>query len=109
MRKRQQDGRFVSGPEVGKGMVRVEVDGVEAPRAKACRTYTRKRVAEALPEIVETFLKKAKHGSVPHAREVMQMGGLVERNAAAQKVEVRWRGKSIAERLLEDVGEEPQG
>ena len=124
MQKRREDGRFVGGQAIGNGLVRVEMDRADASdaaasgadrgaprdmRSKSCRTYTRKHVIAALPEIVEAITKKAKEGSVPHTKALMEMGGLVERNAAAQKVEVRWRGKSIAERLLEDVGEEPQG
>jgi hypothetical protein len=64
-------------------------------------------VAEALPEIVETFVKRAKAGSVAHAKALASLGGLDKGDVVPQVA--KRRGKSVAQRLLEDVGEEPQG
>jgi hypothetical protein len=115
MRKRREDGRFVSGPGVGAERVSVEVEPREvggkakelpdAPRPRYCRTYTRKRVAEALPEIVEKFVQQAKEGSVPHARALAALGGL-DKGDVAPKV-VRRRGKSLGQQLMEEFGDPP--
>ena len=114
MRRRRGDGRFVRGP--GTGAERVEVEGVRedgpgkelptAPRPRYCRTYTRKRVAEALPEIVEKFVQEAKEGSVPHARALATLGGLDKGDVAPPIV--RRRGKSLGRQLLEEFGEPPE-
>ena len=108
MRKRREDGRFVSGPGVGAEKVSVEVERrelPEAPRPRYCRTYARKRVAEALPEIVERFVQEAKQGSVPHARALATLGGLDKGDVAPQVV--RRRGKSLGQQLLEEFGDPP--
>ena len=89
-----------TGAEAGSG-ASVTVVRVAAPRPKYCRTYTRKRVAEALPEIVETFLKAAKEGSVPHAKALANLGGL-DKGDVVPKVKQQ-RGKSLAGRLLEQL------
>jgi hypothetical protein len=118
MRKRRTDGRFVQGPGVGAEKVSVEVErtgAIEkaattalpgAPRPKYCRTYTRKRVAEALPDIVAKFVQEAKRGSVPHARALATLGGL-DRGDVVPKV-VRRRGKSLGQQLMEELGEVPE-
>jgi hypothetical protein len=65
MRKRRENGRFVPGPGLGAERVSVDVEHrvegakaevtelANAPKPRYCRTFTRKRMAEALPEIVE--------------------------------------------------------
>jgi hypothetical protein len=66
-------GREMERKRVAGRFVREGLDGaapgakrseVAAPRPKACRTYTRARVAEALPEILTTFVEEAKKGSI---------------------------------------------
>jgi hypothetical protein len=76
-----------------------------APRPKYCRTYTRKRVAEALPEIVERFIAEAKRGSVPHAKALANLGGL-DKGDVVPKVKKR-RGKSLAGILLDELKKPP--
>jgi hypothetical protein len=98
------------------GAERVEVEGVweegpveelpDAPRPRYCRTYARNRVAEALPEIVETFVQQAKKGSVPHARALAGWGGL-DKGEVPPRI-VRRRGKSLGQQLLEEMGEPPE-
>ena len=70
-----------------------------APRPRYCRTFTRKRVAEVLPRIVERFVEEAKKGSVAHAKALMTLGGL-DRSEVVPKVKRR-RGKSFAKLLIE--------
>lgn len=118
MRKRQENGRFVRGPGVGAEKVSVDVERKgeaekkaaqelpEAPRPRYCRTFTRRRVAEALPEIVEKFVQQAKRGSVPHARALAALGGL-DKGDVVPKV-VRRRGKSLGQQLMEEFGDPPE-
>jgi len=110
MRKRRTDGRFVAGPGVGAERVSVEMAEGEAkggkkrpnpPRGTGCRTYTRCRVAEALPDIVETFVERAKAGSVAHARALASLGGL-DKGDVVEKTDRR-RGKSLGRRLGEEL------
>jgi hypothetical protein len=118
MRKRRENGRFVQGPGVGAERVSVDVERggdaekraaqalPDAPRPRYCRTFTRKRVAEALPEIVEKFVEQAKQGSVPHARALAALGGL-DKGDVVPKV-VRRRGKSLGRQLMEEFGDPPE-
>jgi hypothetical protein len=116
MRKRRENGRFVQGPGVGAEKVSVDVErssGAEStaakhgpPRPKYCRTFTRKRVAEALPEIVEKFVQQAKQGSVPHARALAALGGLDKGDVVPAVV--RRRGKSLGRQLMEEFGDPPE-
>jgi acetyl-CoA carboxylase alpha subunit len=117
MRKRRADGRFVRGPGVGAEKVLVEVERVggtetgttkelpAAPRSRYCRTYTRNRVAEALPDIVEKFVEQAKLGSVPHAKALAALGGLDKGDVIPAVV--RRRGKSLGRQLMEEFGDPP--
>jgi hypothetical protein len=117
MRKRRENGWFVPGPGVGAEKVSVDVEHraegektaakelPSAPRPRYCRTFTRKRVAEALPEIVETFVQKAKLGSVPHARALAALGGLDKGDVVPAVV--RRRGKSLGRQLMEEFGDPP--
>jgi hypothetical protein len=73
------------------------------PRPKYCRTFTRNRVAEALPEIVEKFVQQAKRGSVPHARALAALGGLDKGDVVPAVV--RRRGKSLGRLLMEEFGD----
>lgn len=108
MRKRVA-GRFVAdGSAVKEGEplpVKVEVMAPAPPRPKYCRTYTRKRVAEALPEIVEKFVAEAKKGSVAHAKALANLGGL-DKGDVVPKV-VKRRGKGVAVLLLEALKKTP--
>jgi len=106
MRKRGDDGRFVSGPGVGAERVAVEVRKAKRlptnPAAETFRRYTRTRVAEGYPTIVETFVRKAKAGSVSHARALATLSGL-DKGEAAQKKPAARRGKTLGRRLIEEL------
>ncbi len=102
MERKRKAGRFVR--EDGVNDVTVEKKTlVGAPRPKYCRTYARKRVAEALPEIVDAFAEEAKKGSVAHMKMLANLGGLDKGEMPAVK---RRRGKSVVRRLL-DLTKEP--
>jgi len=75
-----------------------------APRPKHCRTFTREKVAEALPEIVERFVEEAKKGSIAHAKMLTTLGGLDKVETPAEQ---KRRGKSTVGKLLERMSREP--
>jgi hypothetical protein len=97
MERKRKKGRFVreDGVDVEE---KQEKAAVGAPRPQSCRTFTRKRVAEALPEIVEAFAEEAKKGSVAHMKMLANLGGLDQRELPVAK---KRRGKSVVRRLLE--------
>jgi len=76
-----------------------------APRPKHCRTFTRAKVAEALPEILKTFVEEAKKGSIAHAKMLTTLGGLDKGETPAVK---KRRGKSTVGKLLEKMMREPE-
>jgi hypothetical protein len=77
----------------------------KGPRPKFCRTFTRARVAEALPEIVERFVEEAKNGSIAHTKMLANLGGLDK----GEMLETRKRrGKSAVGQLLEKMAREPE-
>ncbi len=109
MVKKRVAGRFVrdesADGEREPSEVKAKKAPMAAPRPKYCRTYTRKRVAEALPDIVEKFVEEAKKGSVAHAKALANLGGL-DKGDVVPKVTKR-RGKGVAGLLLEALKREP--
>jgi hypothetical protein len=107
-------GRFVrqgldgDGGVQGAGEKAAGADGaaVKGPRPKFCRTFTRARMAEALPEIVERFVEEAKKGSIAHAKMLANLGGLDK--GEVPETTKRRRGKSAVEKLLEKMTREPE-
>ena len=71
-----------------------------------CRTYTRKRVAEALPGIVRKFTEEAMKGSVPHAKALMTISGLDKGDIIPKST--KRRGKSLAEMLMSELEGKPK-
>ncbi len=107
MERKRVAGRFV-----GEGLEEeVEAQPAEkqgagkAPRPRHCRTFTRAKVAEALPEIVRTFVEEAKKGSIAHAKMLTTLGGLDKGETPAVK---KRRGKSSVLRLMEKMVREPK-
>ena len=96
------NGRFVS-----EGSVEEESEpekaAVGAPRAKNCRAFARKRMAEEMPGIVSALIEGTKGGSVPHAKVLLELTG-VTKDPPKPKV-VKRRGKTLAGRLLEEIAE----
>jgi hypothetical protein len=104
MDRKRVAGRFVRENLDGDGGAqRTENSG--APRPKQCRTFTRAKVAEALPEIVQTFVEEAKKGSIAHAKLLTALGGLDKAEPAATK---KRRGKSTVGKLIEKMLQEPE-
>jgi hypothetical protein len=106
MDRKRVAGRFVRQGLDGDGGAKVEgkTVAVGAPRPKQCRTFTRARVAEALPEIVKAFVDEAKKGSIPHTKMLANLGGLDKGEAPQEK---KRRGKSVVRKLLDDLAREP--
>ncbi len=106
MERKRVAGRFVREGLDGDGAVgsgeQKALSG--APRPKHCRTFTRAKVAEALPEIVERFVEEAKKGSIAHAKMLTTLGGLDKNETIEVK---RRRGKSAVGKLIEKMMREP--
>jgi hypothetical protein len=107
MDQKRVAGRFVRQGLEGDGGIRPEGKkaAVGAPRPNACRTFTRAKVAEALPSIVEKFVEEAKKGSIAHTKMLANLGGLDKGEMPQVK---RRRGKSVVAKLLEDLMREPK-
>ncbi len=69
---------------------------------KQRRKAAQVQIAEALPEIVEEFLKKAKGGSIPHAKALAALGDM-ERVRAVSQQRSRRREQSLTERLMREL------
>ena len=105
MERKRVAGRFVRDGVDGDTPVAKKCGG-GAPRPKHCRTFTRAKVAEALPEIVERFVEEAKKGSIAHTKMLTALGGLDKGEAPAVK---KRRGKSAVGKLIEKIMQEPRG
>ena len=101
MERKRVKGRFVNEGAVAE---EEKESRVATPRPRYCRTYARKRVAEALPAIVEKFAEEAKKGSVAHMKMLANLGGLDKGELPVVK---KRRGKSVVRRLL-DMTKEPE-
>jgi hypothetical protein len=102
MERKRKSGRFVREGDGVEGSGEESVakkPAVGAPRPRYCRTYTRKRVAEALPEIVDAFAEEAKKGSVAHMKMLTNLGGLDQGEIPTVK---KRRGENVVGRLLRD-------
>jgi len=75
MERMRKAGRFVREDGLDEGKPETKAM-VSAPRPRYCRTFTRKKVAEALPKIVEAFAEEAKKGSIQHMKILTKLGGL---------------------------------
>src|SRR3981189_3090096 len=87
MERKRVAGRFVRVGLDGDGEAQA-IEGKDvggAPRPKHCRTFTRARVAEALPEIVDRFVEEAKKGSIAHAKMLTTLGGLDKAEGPAER------------------------
>jgi hypothetical protein len=108
MERKRVAGRFVRESVDGEVEAKpgAKKDGGRGPRPKHCRTFTRAKVAEALPEIVERFVEEAKKGSIAHTKMLTALGGLDKSEAPAAK---KRRGKSAVGKLIEKIMQEPKG
>jgi hypothetical protein len=81
------------------------ISAAGGPRPGSCRTFTRAKVAEALPEIVDRFVEEAKKGSIAHAKLLTNLGGLDKGEMPERK---KRRGKSAVGKLLESLARQPE-
>ena len=100
MERKRVAGRFVRESLDGDGGVQPTEKRCAAPKPAHCRTFTRARVAEALPQIVERFVDEAKKGSIAHAKMLTVLGGLDKGELAEAK---KRRRKTAVGRLLEKM------
>jgi hypothetical protein len=107
MDRKRVAGRFIrEGLDDDGGAPRAENKGAGgAPKPKQCRMFTRAKVAEALPDIVERFVEEAKKGSIAHAKMLTTLGGLDKAETPAVK---KRRGKSAVGKLIEKMMQEPK-
>jgi hypothetical protein len=109
MERKRVAGRFVrEGLDGDGGAETREKKPGAAPRPKQCRTFTRKKVAEALPEIVETFVEEAKKGSIAHTKMLATLGGLDKVDKGETQGPKKRRGKSAMTLLLETINRKPE-
>ena len=100
MERKRVAGRFVrEGLDGTEGKV-----AVGAPRPKYCRTVTRARVAEALPEIVNRFTEEAKKGSIAHVKVLMKIGGLDTGDVIPKRT--KRKGPSLVGLLKQSLAED---
>ena len=71
------------------------------PTPRNCRNFIRKHTANAMPDIVNTFVDRAKGGSVPHFTSLAKMGGFDQRPVPFEAP--KRRRKSLARQLLDEV------
>jgi hypothetical protein len=105
MQRKRCNGRFAkeSGGEEKTEPAMGSPAAVGAPRARHCRAYARRRLAEAAPELMEVFLKKAKGGSVQHLKTLMELTGIMK-DPVVPAVKKKRRGKSMSALLQEEMG-----
>ncbi len=92
----EESGGEVQAPEVEAG--RAVATRAGAPRPKQCRSFTRKRMAEQMPGLVEMLLKQAHEGSLGHLKILVQLAGLDKGEVTPV---VKRREKSLETILLE--------
>jgi hypothetical protein len=73
---------------------------VRPPTPRNCRSFIRRKTADAMPAIVEAFVKEATEGSVRHFATLAKVGGF---DKPAPDPPPRRRGKSLARRMLDEV------
>ena len=109
MERKRVAGRFVREGLDGDGGAEVGAKKPgAAPRPKQCRTFTRKRVAESLPDILEAFVKEAKNGSIAHAKLLTVLSGFDKADKGESTGVKKRRGKSMVGLLMERLAQEPK-
>ena len=106
--RRRVNGRFVSkdaGDPAAEGQAQRTTE--QKPlQPKQCRRFAQRRIAEALPEIVDRFVREAKQGSIPHAKALAALSGLDQMEAPAEAARVRSqerRKRSLTEMLMQEL------
>lgn len=103
--RRRVKGRFAS--KDGTESSGEKRGGAKKPlRPKQCREFAQRRMAEALPEIVDRFIREAKQGSIPHAKALASLSGLDQVEAPNDSARVRAqarRRRSLTEMLMQEL------
>jgi hypothetical protein len=106
MERKRVAGKFASENGEGNGETPNEAKGAgKSPRGSQCRAFTRNRVAEALPKIVDTFIEEAKKGSIAHTKLLTALGGLDKGDLPVVR---KRRRKSAVTVLMEKMMREPE-
>lgn len=104
-RKRVEE-RVVNEPSVdreAKGQ-RGEANPRKRPLSPArCKGFAQRRMAEALPEIVDRFLREAKLGSIAHAKALASLSGLDRMEVPVRGTRGKRRGPTLTEVLMQDL------
>ena len=108
MEKKRVAGRFAREHPEADGKAEPESAKSLPPKPKQCRTFTRARVAEALPEIVNMFVAEAKKGSIAHTKMLTTLGGLDKGDKAEMPAGSKRRRKSSAVLMMERMLREPE-
>ena len=105
VRPRGLKGQFVSAATVRDNAAET-AKRTEGPRRKPAGKRRARRaqqqIADALPEIVETFVGKAKEGSIAHAKALAALGDMDRARATSQQSSRR-REQSLTERLMREL------
>jgi hypothetical protein len=101
MARKRVNGRFVKGAAEETEPEKKPV-AVGAPGPRSCRTFAGNRVAEAMPEIMRAMVTRAKKGSVPHFKALLEVSGL-NRRAVAPKATQKRGGGQLGRALLEEL------
>jgi len=72
------------------------------PSPNNCRNFIRRQTANAMPDIVNKFVDKAKEGSVPHFTSLAKVGGFDQRSGAPEMTMKR-KTRSLARQLLDEA------
>lgn len=101
--RKRVGGRFVSSKEPVVEIQRpvAVAQAVRGLRPTQCRTFAQKRMAEALPEIVDRFVREAKQGSIAHAKALVGLSGIDKAEAASS--ETRRRRTGLTALLLREL------
>lgn len=109
-------GRFASEAETGDEMDEVlkEKTSERPLRPMHCRSFARRRMAEAYPEIVDRFIREAKQGSIAHAKALAALSGLDRPEAAQPGPALKGRARrrsSLTKMLMDELrrGREAEG
>jgi hypothetical protein len=105
MEQKRVAGQYVREGLDGDGGAAKEKMALGTLKPKNCRTYTRTKVEEALPDIVERFVEEAKKGSVPHTKILTNLSGLDKAGSPQAK---RRRGPSVVRQLLDSLSRESE-
>ncbi|HVJ08792.1 MAG TPA: hypothetical protein VM554_10435 [Acidisarcina sp.] len=69
-------------------------------RIRNYKAHTKKELSEAFPEIVDSSIERAKHGSLTHTKFLIEMAGVKDERTSRGK---KQRHVSLAEMLMKEL------